>query len=223
MMMTMMTELVQGHPCSGKDCKDCETCIFDKDLFIDKVQPNKKEEIMNCKICNLCTNLEKTFDHSETNRFDASCRAVPYDDAWGKTRNRRIGFNLSVAQDIVCPNWCPLNKPSACMALPSPNQVSTSSTSKISKHVSLLTYTEKRELMKELPRRIEWNNIEVGKTYVIPKIMSQSRKVVRVSSKTDSICICHEINESTKSEYSSTCNIYPSDLDAVFITELHEF
>ena len=41
-----MTEFGQGHPCAGKDCRECETCIFDEDLFIDKVQPNKRKDIM---------------------------------------------------------------------------------------------------------------------------------------------------------------------------------
>ena len=53
--------------------------------------------------------------------------------------------------------------------------------------------------------------------------MSQPRKVVKVSSKTSGVCVCHEINESTGNEYSYSCNIYPSDLDAVFITEYRKF
>ena len=87
----------------------------------------------------------------------------------------------------------------------------------------MLTYSEKRELMKELPKHLAWDEIEEGKTYVIPKIMSQPRKVVKDSSKTSGDCVCHEINESTGNEYSYSCNIYPSDLDAVFITEHRKF
>jgi hypothetical protein len=87
----------------------------------------------------------------------------------------------------------------------------------------MLTYSEKRELMKELPKHLEWDEIEEGKTYVIPRIMSQLRKIVKVSSKTSGVCVCHEINESTGNEYSYSCNIYPSDLDAVFITEYRKF
>ena len=91
------------------------------------------------------------------------------------------------------------------------------------KPVESLTYSERRTLMKDLPKHLKWDEIEEGKTYVIPKIMSQGRKIVKVSSKTSGVCVCHEINETTGNEYSYTCNIYPSDLDAVFITELREF
>ena len=229
-----MTEFGQGHPCSGKDCKDCETCIFDEDLFIDKVQPNKRKDIMSSNLCNFCANLEKSFEHREPGRFDAACRAVTY-DTWSCSRPRRIDYNLSQTQDIVRPTWCPMNNPNnKHMALPSPSQVSTPLVPPYTpkpqnieelrkKSVNLLTYSEKRELMKELPRHLEWDEIEEGKTYVIPKIMNQLRKIVKVSSKTSGVCVCHEINESTGHEYSYSCNIYPSDLDAVFITEYRKF
>ena len=229
-----MTEFGLGHPCRGKDCRECETCIFDEDLFIDKVQPNKRKDIMSSNLCNFCANLEKSFEHREPGRFDAACRAVTY-DTWSCSRPRRIDYNLSQTQDIVRPTWCPMNNPNnKHMALPSPNQVSTPLVPPYTpkpqnieelrkKSVNLLTYSEKRELMKELPRHLEWDEIEEGKTYVIPKIMNQLRKIVKVSSKTSGVCVCHEINESTGNEYSYSCNIYPSDLDAVFITEFRKF
>ena len=229
-----MTEFGLGHPCAGKDCRECDTCIFDEDLFIDKVQPNKRKDIMSNNLCNFCANLEKSFEHREPGRFDAACRAVTY-DTWNCSRPRRIDYNLSQTQDIVRPSWCPMNNPNnKHMALPTPSQTSqplvppytpkSQNTEELRKKpVNMLTYSEKRELLKELPKHLEWDEIEEGKTYVIPKIMSQPRKVVKVSSKTSGVCVCHEINESTGNEYSYSCNIYPSDLDAVFITEYRKF
>ena len=229
-----MTEFGLGHPCAGKDCRECETCIFDEDLFIDKVQPNKRKDIMSSNLCNFCANLEKSFEHREPGRFDAACRAVTY-ETWNCSRPRRIDYNLSQTHDIIRPSWCPMNNPNnKHMALPSHSQTSqplvptyTQKPENIEelrkKPVNMLTYSEKRELMKELPKHLAWDEIEEGKTYVIPKIMSQPRKVVKVSSKTSGVCVCHEINESTGNEYSYSCNIYPSDLDAVFITEYRKF
>lgn len=222
-----MTELQTGHPCIGKNCKDCETCIFDEDLFADRVQPNKKINTMSTKLCNLCINLEKSFELRTEGRFDAACKAMTY-NAFGVSRARRIDYNLSPRQDIVCPSWCPLNPNNKHMELPSPSQSITSIPSTNieelkKKPVNMLTYSEKRELLKELPKHIEWDGIEEKKLYVIPKIMNQPRKIVKVTSKTSSVCVCHEINENTGNEYSYTCNIYPSDLDAVFITEYHKF
>jgi hypothetical protein len=243
-----MTEFGQeGHPCRGKDCKDCETCIFDEDLFLDKVKPNKRENIMSSKLCNFCANLEKSFEHREPGRFDAACRAVMY-DTWNSSRPRRIDYNLSQTQDIVRPTWCPLNNnkknpsyvfgemttkkiekevkslPAVPTTPPKPIPTEAEVLEELRKKpVESLTYSERRTLMKDLPKHLKWDEIEEGKTYVIPKIMSQGRKIVKVSSKTSGVCVCHEINETTGNEYSYTCNIYPSDLDAVFITELREF
>ena len=247
-----MTEFGQeGHPCRGKNCKDCETCIFDEDLFLDKVKPNKRENIMSSKLCNFCANLEKSFEHREPGRFDAACRAVMY-DTWNSSRPRRIDYNLSQTQDIVRPTWCPLNNnkknpsyvfgemttkkfekeqskevkslPAVPATPPKPIPTEAEVLEELRKKpVESLTYSERRTLMKDLPKHLKWDEIEEGKTYVIPKIMSQGRKIVKVSSKTSGVCVCHEINETTGNEYSYTCNIYPSDLDAVFITELREF
>lgn len=218
-----MAEFFQeGHPCRGKDCKDCETCIFDEDLFLDKVQPNKKNNNMcSRRLCNECVNLTKSYEMRSAGRFDAACKIVTY-EALGEKRPRRIDFNLSVGQTIVAPQWCPLLA-SNPIGLPSPSQVSTPSETTTPKPTRELTYSERRERMKELPKHLEWEDIEEGKVYVIPKIMSQARKIVKVIAKTELCCSCHEISEITGNEYQYNCSVYPSDLDAVFITELRNF
>jgi hypothetical protein len=215
------------------------------------VKPNKRENIMSSKLCNFCANLEKSFEHREPGRFDAACRAVMY-DTWNSSRPRRIDYNLSQTQDIVRPTWCPLNNnkknpsyvfgemttkkfekeqskevkslPAVPATPPKPIPTEAEVLEELRKKpVESLTYSERRTLMKNLPKHLKWDEIEEGKTYLIPKIMSQGRKIVKVSSKTSGVCVCHEISEITGNEYSYTCNIYPSDLDAVFITELREF
>ena len=230
-----MTDFGAGHPCNGKDCMECETCIFDKELFIDKIQPNKKENMGNSsRLCNLCVNLGKSYEHREKGRFDATCKITTFEGLQGP-RPRRIDYNLAETQDIPCPTWCPLRN-SHPIGLPTSSQVThrpnpqatgpqpSAPTIPLSqKPISELTYSEKRERMKELPRHVEWEDIKEGKLYVIPRILSQSRKVVKVITKTDMSCICHEISEYTGQEMSYNCTVYPSDLDAVFITEVHEF
>lgn len=234
-----MTEFQLGHPCAGKDCRECETCIFDEDLFLDKTQPNKKFKNNMCRrLCNECVNLTKSFEMREAGRFDAACKLVTY-EALGTSRARRIDFNISHGQDIVAPNWCPLKDakhmefPSASRPRPqdtgpqpnlNPNAALPSPSTSVSNNSSgELTFTEKRERMKLLPRHIKWEDIKEGHTYVIPKIISQSRKIVKVITKTDMVCSCHEISELTGNEYSYNCSVYPTDLDAVFITELRKY
>ena len=77
--------------------------------------------------------------------------------------------------------------------------------------------------MKLLPRHLEWEDLKEGHIYVIPKIMSQTRKIVKVITKTDMVCSCHEISELTGNEYNYNCSVYPTDLDAVFITEMRKY
>ena len=224
-----MSDFQEGHPCRGMDCKDCITCRFDEYLFPDGVQPNKKKENnMDRKLCNQCVNLERNYEMRFGGRFDAACKICTY-EALGATRPRRIDFNVSVGSDIVTPDWCPL-KAKLPYGLPSPTTVSSArpkpqetGPQPSANESGELTYAEKRDRMKLLPKHLEWDDIQEGHVYIIPRIMNQSRKLVRVLSKTEMCCSCHEISETTGNEYQYICSVYPNDLDAVFITEIHNF
>lgn len=224
-----MTEFGNGHPCSGKDCKDCETCIFDRELFLDRITPNEElknktsNNMCNNNFCNNCSHLSKHYEHCDNGHFDAACNLVSY-EAFGTSRPRRIDYNISANQTIVSPTWCPLKgKKENQLALPSqvthrPNPQQTGPHTP-----SYTSYSDRREKMKGLKPHIAWSDIKEGNMYIIPKILSQSRKIVKVITKTDLSCICHEISEYTGNEYQYNATFYPSDLEAVFITEMHEF
>lgn len=234
-----MNNFGEGHPCAGKDCIKCDTCIFDRNIFENGITPNeslkkieedKRKNMNNERLCNNCVNLSRSYSNCYEGRYDASCKVATY-EAFGTTRPRRIDSNLTPNQTIISPNWCPLKSSNAQLCLPvlskQTNPIPSSTTPKTpntAEHVS--TYTsqnDRREKMKLLKRHLEWADIQEGKMYVIPKILSQSRKIVKVITKTDMSCICHEISEYTGNEYTYNCTVYPSDLDAVFITELHNF
>ena len=232
-----MTEFGEGHPCAGKDCHECETCIFDRELFPDGVTPNEelKNKTLNnmcnnSKICNNCPNLSKHYEHCDNGRFDAACDLVSY-EAFGVSRPRRIDYNLAPNQSIASPNWCPFRATSSQTPPPPPSQVThrpnpqeTGPQNNAQKCLPAYTsYSDRREKMKELRPHVSWDEIEEGKIYVIPRILSQSRKIVKIITKTDLSCICHEISEYTGNEYTYNSTFYPSDLDAVFITEMREF
>ena len=230
-----MDNFGEGHPCRGKDCLQCETCIFDRDIFEDGITPNerakkltKSNNMCGERLCNNCVNLARYYEHCVDGHFDAACKATSY-QAFGEVRPRRIAYSLAMNQDVHCPNWCPLKDSKAQLLLPSQSQVSsrprpqdTGPRSSTTTQVPT-TYSDRREMMKSLRRHIEWENIEEGKMYVIPKILNQARKIVKVITKTNMSCICHEISEYTGNEYNYNCTVYPSDLDAVFITEYHKF
>lgn len=233
-----MSDFGEGHPCSGKDCLQCETCIFDRDIFEGGITPNERarKEVNNkidnmCsnRTCNGCVNLSRHYAHCEADHFDAACKVVSY-EAFGQTRPRRIEYNLSPNQEIITPSWCPLKESNAQLLLPSktetptrPRPQDTGPQPSQSSNQGYTSYSDRREKMKTLKKHVEWDDIEEGKMYVIPKILSQARKIVKVITKTSMSCICHEISEYTGNEYTYNCTVYPSDLDAVFITELHKF
>ena len=227
-----MDNFGEGHPCAGKDCLQCETCIFDRDLFEDGITPNErkvkenKNNMCSRRLCNECPNLNRETEHCPTGTFDASCKKVSY-HAFGKTHPRRIDYALSPNQSIISPNWCPLNEgTSSQKLLPSPQEIrpKPQDTGPHSSTTPAYTsYSDRRDKMKELKKHLEWDDIKEGNIYVIPKILNQARKIVKVITKTDLSCICHEISEITGNEFTYNCTVYPSDLDAVFITELHNF
>lgn len=207
-------------PCNGKSCNDCNECIHDVDLFNNN--DNMKET------CNNCESLIRNYKGSDRVQFNACCSRCIISYANGN-RPRTIEFNTGPMLDIKRPEWCPKAKgftkiyegynaqetpsKSTQMCLPPPPP-------KTEKKV--LTYSEKRELLLKLPKRLEWSEIEEGGVYVIPKILSQSRKVVRVVVKTDTLIRCSEIDEFGKE--SQVCSsIYPNDIESVFITKLLKY
>lgn len=230
----MTNNFGDGHPCAGKDCLQCETCIFDRDLFEDGITPNERvtknnkvnnNMCSNSRLCNECINLLRDYEHCSEGKFDAACKAMSY-TAFNVTRPRRIDYNLLPNQDISSPTWCPLKNTAAQLLLtaePSSTRPLPQNTGPRPSTTTPSTTYDRREKMKELRKHLAWDDIKEGNMYVIPKILDKSRKVVRVITKTPMSCICHEISEYTGAEYTYNCMVYPSDLEAIFITEMRKF
>lgn len=225
------TEINPNHPCAGKNCNECESCIFDQDLFLDKNQ--SKKDMDACTSCHLCPNLVKNYTGDDRIRFNACCgRYTIIFNTY--SRPRIIKANTGPMLPLTPPDWCPRNRGITKMcvssealaqdvnkALPAPSQVSTP-TEPVVKTYKTMTYTERREKLMELPKHLTWDEIEEDGIYVIPKILSQSRKVVRVVMKSDTLLRCSEIDEYGK-ESQVLCSIYPRDIDTVFITKVLKF
>ena len=218
-----------NHPCYGMNCNECETCKFDRDLFI---EPKKSNQHMNnYDSCEYCGNLIKNYIGEERLKFNACCGRMLID--FGSTnRPRIIKANTGPMLPLPTPDWCPKKRgitkeyltaselQNEVKSLPSPNNVSTAnSNTEINKP---MTYSERREKMMQLPKHIEWDDIEEGGVYVIPKILHQSRKVIRVVIKTESLLRCSEIDEYGKESQALT-SVYPRDIDMVFITKVLKY
>lgn len=225
-----VTNMVASE-CVGKDCRMCETCIYDEpiELFIpDKEKKDEKQNKFNDKmnsstrLCNDCVNLVKDDAYSRNGAFDAICKACTY-QAFGRTNPRKIRFSAQPDEDIVTPQWCPIMQAAMQLAGYKPIPSTSPSTPASTTENASLSYTEKRERMKDIRRHVQWDEIEEGKMYVIPKIMSQPRKIVKVITKLELSCICHEISEYTGNEYTYNTVLYPSDLNSILIAELKTY
>ena len=249
------------HPCHGKSCTDCETCIFDEDIMQPKTKPtvgNKmcgqlvkcftgyqcegcefnevketnKNKTMN-ETCNKCPNLIKNFIDDGRLVFNACCGKVIIDYS-DYTRPRVIKYKTGQMLQIDTPDWCPKKHGIDKQVLkPIGNaQYSDEDESQLSLPARVappsqdtpkqMTYYEKREAMKKLPSHLKWDDIKENEVFVIPKILNQARKVIKILMKTDAIIRYNEINE--YGVESSYCGImYPNDIEAVFITKIHKY
>lgn len=217
-----------NHPCYPKDCKDCEICIFDEDLFKDKKMKNKE-------LCNNCESLLKHYVQKNDIQFNAACGKsfILFDRT---ERPRNIKYKVGPMLDIEAPYWCPKKKGvtkeyadyDSILKEDKEHEESMAehkespATPPKKEEKKVLTYYEKKELLMKLPRRVEWDDIEEGEVYVIPKLLYQSRKVVRIVIKTESLIRCSEIDEFGKENQICT-SIYPKDIESIFLTKLHKY
>ena len=217
-----------NHPCYGMSCNECETCIFDRDIFADD-KPKKENMYLN-ESCHLCGNLIKNYIGEDRLRFNACCgRSLIGFNSYSRPRVIKAATGPMVP--LPPPEWCPKKRgvtkeyitsteaeqDLVRKCLPAPS----TATQNIVQNRPM-TYSERREKLMALPKRLEWDEIEEGGVYVIPKILSQARKVVRVVMKTDDILRCSEIDEFGKESQVLT-SVYPRDIDVVFITKVLKY
>ena len=160
------------------------------------------------KHCNLCEHLEKQYIDESHIPFVALC---------GKTREKGcvsvINYRSGPMLAINCPEWCPLTKESK--QIPMEENV-------IYKQFKDLSYTEKNNFLKTLPKHIEWDDVKEGNYYVLPKTQYVSGKIYKVTTKTTCLIHLTEVNEKFETTYASK-NIYPNDAELSFLVEYHKY
>lgn len=159
------------------------------------------------KVCNYCDNLQKNYNGNCVSIFKALCRACTNSNG-----DPKLIEVLCLDHDsIERPEWCPKNGENA-LSLPQPSNV---------KHE--YTYSEKRTMIMQFPRNINWDDIKEGHLYVIPKVLYTPMKIVRVESIDSVKAKCKELSiEGLKETYTSVY-IYPNDIDAIVMAPLRSF
>lgn len=199
------------HPCEGKNCIDCETCIYDKP--IESGLPEKK--LMPDEVCNYCGYLIKQYkDHNDT-IFNACCSKCRIETA-NYARPRTIDFRLNETNDIKRPEWCPKKAQDLI-------RDSVSHTPPIvTRADEYNSYTAKRNKLKELPNHLDWGDICIGKIYIVPPILGRKRKIIKPTFKSEYCLTSKDVGEDGK-VLNSITNIYKTDIDVNFIVELKNF
>ena len=202
----------EDHPCHGKSCMDCETCIFDEPIFDD----NEKKMVTG--LCNECGYLVKKYVFGEGSRcYDATCgKHLIMTSNIQRERVIQRGVFGNVA--ITAPDWCPkkaelpIRSKETQLTLPPPP----------AKPYHYDELIERRNKMKELPSVYSWKDLKEGDICVIPTLLRQKRKIVVIREKTDYVLKCTELNENLEYQ-SKVVNIYSNDIDANFIVKYHKF
>ena len=170
--------------------------------------------------CNYCNNLKKYFLDKDQLVYDACCGRCLH----GVRREPKpIQMNVGPMIDVIKPTWCPKDRGIVVEYYPE-NLALPSKTTEVKEEPKkkYMTYNEKREALMALPRHLSLEEIEEGEIYVIPKLQTQKRKVIKVIQKSDTHFRYCEIDENGKeSSYSST--VYPKDIEYVFVIKLHRF
>ena len=196
----------EDHPCYGKSCQDCETCMFDEPILDNTLNLLPR--------CNDCGYLIKSYTGNGTLGYNALC-AKHMIMTENVERARTIQRNVYGRDSIVYrPDWCPKVigvTPKQVLALPAP-----------SKPVTYDDYIEKRNKMMELPSIIDWHTIKEGDMCVVPKLLRQKRKIVLVKDKSEFVLKCVELDDNLQPT-STYLNIYSNDIDVKFIVKLHKF
>ena len=199
------------HPCLGKDCMQCETCIYDRPLEDVLPKPKEHKTVPPNRNCNYCGYLIKQFKDRGDTIFNACCSKVRI-EASTYSRPRTIDFRLKEGDDIETPHWCPKLKEATRLSS-EPKHVSSDTN---------ITYTERRNRLKALPPHLDWNQITPGKTYLIPSILGRKRKLLIVKYKTEFTLVCNEILDNGNTADFIT-NIFKTDIDTNFIVEYKKF
>lgn len=205
-----------SHPCYGLDCSECETCIFDEDLFVEK---DRKDYSMESNECKYCSSLIKNYIGDDKIQFEACCgrSLVDYNSY---TKPKTIMAKCGPMLSIITPSWCPKKRGVIKESIQYRGEEEKEEEKP--KAIKDLSYFEKKELLMKLPKHLQWDEIEEGEIYVIPKILSQDRKVVRVVVKSDNLIRYSEIDEYGE-EGRALTSIFPRDIDTIFITKLLKF
>lgn len=156
-----------GKTCYKVDCTNCEKCIFDDD-YMENKKENNLEKITSCNKCSCSICKETDCSHGTLNNWYCNSKNV----------KRIIEMSVLSTAEISIPSWCPMGLY---------NKKSTISTTETTRQETKkeLTWMEKKNMWESIKPICEWDNIKINEVYHVPPVLSEKRKDIIVTSKTD--------------------------------------
>lgn len=179
--------------------------------------------------CHGCPNLVKRYNSTDTIQFAAQCAVsltkMPDSSLIPMTIDEKAG----PMKKLDTPSWCPLNQGLKTKIYRPEIKYENEQTkdnktegNEPKREFKALTYNEKRERLKQLPKRLNWEDIKIGELYVIPRIMYQKCKIIKVNTKTKDTITYSEI-DFKGGETKSFTSLNPNDIELVFMTKYLKF
>lgn len=175
-------------------------------------------------VCNYCGYLIRNYV-GDDRRFFTACCGKNLIVSGCISRPTIIETEVHEACEIDRPSWCPTIASADSNKTEPPQTPSVEEKKEEEEHKPFkdLSYMEKKEVLKKLPRKLSWDEIKEGEDYLIPKIISSPRKIIRVIHKDDNSIRYHEISEISGTEYSYSTTMSQDDVEAVMIVKLHNY
>lgn len=181
------------------------------------------------KTCAECDALVKEYLDDTKIPFKAKCQRYTVQHPNKDVQPRVIMEKCGPMIGIECPEWCPRkrNVTQTHIVIPNTNEKKTTTLilpPPTNTPTKVLTYAEKMNALKELRKAVEWDDIEVGNIYIIPKTTSYKKgKRVKVVSKNDTSFSYRELDLESGEPSSTISYCYRTDVDTTLLTQSKNF
>lgn len=181
-----------------------------------------------CKTCVDCDSLVKDYIDESKIAFKAKCNRCTVAYSNGTNSLRVIMEKCGPMLTLETPEWCPkkrnviqeyvhetnLDQEKPTLVLPPPTK----------QPVKVLTYTERMDAIKTLPREIEWDDIQVGDIYVLPKSTSYSKgRRIKIATKCDRSFSYYELDLESGEPSWTTRHCFKSDVESTLLKHPKNF
>lgn len=169
--------------------------------------------------CNKCPHLVKQWTSEDHLGYDAACSKVT-EIMNGRSLIKVIRKHVGDMIGINSPAWCPMKCNDKC---PTEDEKTEEVIDEKPKTLMDMSYQERRDYLGTMKPHLSWDDLKIGKRYIIPKWDTySSAKEILIVSKYDSTINYHELDE-FGNEKSGLSFLKDNEEKLPIIVESHNF